>query len=196
MPKYMGKEIELVEASGGMATIRLVGETATQKVRLTSIEGLNSIAPPAVKQKEKQMEATQTNGDTPTPKSKKAPAKGKKAPAKGKAKKVPGKAKVTNGDEAPMSALRTKKDVYIKGQRSVICGDDVSQVLDGLDPAQKVRVAYLLTKDTDKPVKISEWDHLNNGQRAMNAANRIRGLLNQEETTVTAIKAAVKSVLA
>jgi hypothetical protein len=90
-----------------------------------------------------------------------------------------------------MAALIPARLRYVKGKRSMICGDPVSVALDGLSPDQKRNLAVRLSQGSNKPVDYSAWSHLNGGQMAMNAANVIRRLVKTGVvTTGDLIKAA------
>lgn len=95
------------------------------------------------------------------------------------------------GYTGTMEALKTAKLGYIKGKRSLICGDEVSVALDGLTPAAKREVAMIATATMETPVTRESWDGLNGGQIAMNAANAVRraykaGLITLENLTIVA----------
>lgn len=136
-------------------------------------------APDGAQPKEKSMEAA-----TEVTKGKKSKAKGKPAKKAAKAKRVSNGVKY----EGSMAVLREKRGVYQEGKVSVICGDPVSLALDGLTPDQKIKVAAKLVEGVTQ----SSWAGLNGGQKAMNAANRIRGAVNKGTVTITAVREEAK----
>lgn len=64
------------------------------------------------------------------------------------------------------------KTVSANGNRSYDRGDDLAQILRGCTIEQILSLCYTLL-----PAKAGRWDHLNVGQRSMNARNAIRNAM-------------------
>ena len=84
----------------------------------------------------------------------------------------------------------TKAKSY-NGMATVNNGDDLASLLLPLDPQQTVELAEkVLGLDEDEL-----WDryaHLNNGQKRMNAGNKLRFALKKETITLADVKKAIK----
>ena len=79
-----------------------------------------------------------------------------------------------------------------KGRASKRCGDELSILLTGLDGDQAIRLAEkVLLLEAD--FLMAKYESLNEGQRRMNAGNRIRGGLKREDIAIKDVKAAMKA---
>jgi len=85
----------------------------------------------------------------------------------------------TTTEVKPMSALRGKE--YTKLNGSIVCGDDVSTALAGVELEALIKFAKANGVDTDK------YAHLNNGQKRMNIGNRLRNLVKKGEVELAAL---------
>lgn len=70
-------------------------------------------------------------------------------------------------------------------------GDEVAQLLAGATPAAVVAAAEQLCGFKDGEL-LAKYAHLNNGQRRMNAGNRIRSQVKKGEVTIDQLKGALK----
>ena len=73
---------------------------------------------------------------------------------------------------------------------SINNGDDTAQMLRMCEPDRVVRVAEIVL-DLEKGSLAERYAKLNNGQRRMNAGNRIRAALKKKTVTKTALKRAI-----
>ena len=69
------------------------------------------------------------------------------------------------------------------GAKSISCGDQVAQALNGLDVSQLAQVAKAAGLDFKK------WSHLNPGMQRMNLGNSLRARVESKEHGATAKKA-------
>ncbi len=75
------------------------------------------------------------------------------------------------------------------GRKSLRCGDVTSIKLTGLTGFQAIDLAEKLI-GVDAGILRAKYEHLNEGQRKMNAGNRIRGALKRGEITEEQIESA------
>lgn len=75
-----------------------------------------------------------------------------------------------------------------KGHASLDNGDDIAQALRGRDVATLVAVAIQINPAID-----GRWNHLNVGQRSMNARNVIRNAIKKGTTTLDIVLAHLES---
>lgn len=78
------------------------------------------------------------------------------------------------------------------GRASKRCGDELSVLLTGLDGDDAIRLAEKLLA-LEEGLLWTKYESLNEGQRRMNAGNRIRGGLKREDITIANVKAAIKA---
>lgn len=86
-----------------------------------------------------------------------------------------------------------------KGKISFNSGDDVAQLLEGLDLKQVVKVASSFLGVTAISIN-NDYNHLNAGQKRMNIGNRIRGMVTRYDETkegsgLRVLKASIKEVV-
>lgn len=79
-----------------------------------------------------------------------------------------------------------------KGRSSKRCGDELSVLLTGLDADTAIRLAEKVL-DLETDFLMAKYASLNEGQRRMNAGNRIRGGLKREDIGIKDVKAAMKA---
>lgn len=109
---------------------------------------------------------------------------------------------VLGGEKVQSSMARTLAEhaknytdsVSYKGTKSKICGDTISVELQGLDPDQVIDVAERVLA-MDPGTLAMKYAHLNNGQRRMNAGNRIRGAVKKEVTTNESVLGTIKQIV-
>lgn len=78
------------------------------------------------------------------------------------------------------------------GRASKRCGDELSIILTGLDGDEAIRLAEQLLA-LEEGELMAKYESLNEGQRRMNAGNRIRGGLKREDITIKDVKKAIKA---
>ena len=81
------------------------------------------------------------------------------------------------------------------GRKSKACGDQLSQLLEGLDHNQVARVADLAF-DQEAGFHREKYGHLNNGQIRMNSGNRVRAAIKRGDLEIHEIEAFVDLVQA
>jgi hypothetical protein len=81
--------------------------------------------------------------------------------------------------------------VAYSGNSSLDNGDEVAALLRGLSPDETCAVADRLF-GLPPMYHWERWQHLNKGQRRMNAGNRIRAVIRREERTLDDLLAALK----
>ncbi len=74
------------------------------------------------------------------------------------------------------------RTVSANGNRTFNNGDELAQALQGVTLTMLLNVTYALLPHT-----VSRWDHLNAGQRSMNARCALRAAIRKGATTVAAI---------
>ena len=79
-----------------------------------------------------------------------------------------------------------------QGRASKRCGDELSILLTGLDADTAIRIAETVLA-LEEDMLLEKYASLNEGQRKMNAGNRIRGGLKREDITIKDVKAAMKA---
>jgi hypothetical protein len=78
------------------------------------------------------------------------------------------------------------------GRASKRCGDELSVLLTGMDGDEAIKLAEKLLA-LEEGLLMEKYESLNEGQRRMNAGNRIRGSLKREDITIKDVKAAIKA---
>lgn len=73
------------------------------------------------------------------------------------------------------------------------CGDELQIFLKGFAPSDVISIAEHLL-DLPQGELLKRYSHLNNGQKRMNAGNRIRSLVKKELKTMEDIRAAAEAV--
>ena len=99
--------------------------------------------------------------------------------------------KVEAVDATAMAPLKTARVAYTQqklddGRRTIHCGDEVATALLGLAPDQVVDLAAELVRAD----AATRWQHLNPGQRRMNASNVIRGAIRRGDLVPADLTAA------
>lgn len=197
--KATGKTVEIIDASRGWLKIQFEnGDVRSARIGdLTTGEPSESLPEPVttLSSEEIIMEAA-----TPAKETKPRPQRAKRAPttkaAKSdkkstKAAKPDKKLTKDNGarlDNQPMSAAFAEyRASYVKGARSLHCGDEIAVALDGLTPADVVAIArgFNIAKPT--------WATLNPGQQRMTAGNVLRNAVKRGDITLTALRSAAKA---
>lgn len=100
-------------------------------------------------------------------------------------------------DDSTMSGTLAKyrpgyvKTVNYSGTASVDNGDEVAELLRGLNPDETCAIADHLFGELPG-THFEKYQYLNKGQRRMNAGNRIRALIRRGEKTVDDLQAAIR----
>lgn len=100
-------------------------------------------------------------------------------------------------DESTMSGTLNKyrptyvKTVNFSGSASVDNGDEVAELLRGLNPDETCAIADHLFGEIPG-THFAKYQYLNRGQRRMNAGNRIRALIKRGEKTAADLQAAIR----
>ncbi len=110
--------------------------------------------------------------------------------------KIPATEPVTKKLREPMAkVLSNHRKSYVNcksysGKPSLDNDDQLAQVLRGLTPEKVVQTAERIC-GLEKGELATKYDKLNNGQKRMNAGNRIRGAVKREDVTFAEVKAAI-----
>jgi hypothetical protein len=78
------------------------------------------------------------------------------------------------------------------GRASKRCGDDLSKLLTGLDGTQTIRLAERVL-ELEADFLFDKYSSLNEGQRRMNAGNRLRGGIKRGDYDLSHVKAVLKA---
>ena len=78
------------------------------------------------------------------------------------------------------------------GRASKRCGDKLSILLTGLDGTQAIKLAEMVLA-LEEGFLMAKYEGLNEGQRRMNAGNRIRGGLKREDITIEEVEKMAKA---
>ncbi|HDM8070307.1 TPA: hypothetical protein ACK21Z_002610 [Vibrio harveyi] len=73
------------------------------------------------------------------------------------------------------------------------CGDELQMLLKGFSPMDVIAIAEKLL-DMNSGDLLRRYSHLNNGQKRMNAGNRIRSLIKKGQKTVEDVHAAIEVI--
>ncbi|MGR5297551.1 hypothetical protein ACPV5U_18485 [Vibrio mediterranei] len=100
---------------------------------------------------------------------------------------------VEDSDQNPegmSGAFQSKRKKYKKTDG---CGDELQLFLKGFAPSDVIDIAeHLLGLSSGELSK--RYEHLNNGQKRMNAGNRIRSLVKKEEKTMDDVRRSAEAV--
>jgi hypothetical protein len=104
----------------------------------------------------------------------------------------------TRTEKRSMSAtLRKHRDKYVHTDGynglSINCGDDVATMLRMFEPDRVIAIAEAVLPGVKTGELAARYARLNNGQKRMNAGNRIRAALKRGAITKTAIRNAAKA---
>lgn len=99
-------------------------------------------------------------------------------------------------DSTMAGTLNKYRPTYVKtvnwsGTASVDNGDEVAEMLRGLNPDETCAIADHLFGELPG-THFAKYQYLNRGQRRMNAGNRIRALIKRGEKTAADLQAAIK----
>lgn len=103
----------------------------------------------------------------------------------------------SEGDDSTMAGTLNKyRPTYVKtvnwsGSASVDNGDEVAELLRGLNPDETCAIADHLFGEIPG-THFAKYQNLNRGQRRMNAGNRIRALIKRGEKTAADLQAAIR----
>ena len=83
--------------------------------------------------------------------------------------------------------------ISASGRKSKACGDEVSQLLEGLSHLQVAQVADCVMGESTG-FHYAKYEHLNNGQIRMNSGNRVRAAIKRGDATTEDLEAILKSL--
>lgn len=95
----------------------------------------------------------------------------------------------TMGDAAPMAALRSAKDSYVRASNGRMRSTDaVASAFDKLEPAEAIAVSMQVLQLSENP-----YTRLNVGQQSMNLRNKVRAAIRQGRITIEALTDTVEN---
>ncbi|HCG9599646.1 TPA: hypothetical protein NJ755_003751 [Vibrio parahaemolyticus] len=100
---------------------------------------------------------------------------------------------VEDSDQNPKSMSGAFQSRRAKYKETDGCGDELQLFLKGFAPSDVIAIAeHLLGLSSGELSK--RYEHLNNGQKRMNAGNRIRSLVKKEEKTIDDVRRSAEAV--